>query len=62
MADDLIDVSPEWAKRAYVDEAKYKGYQIAAPRLKKNASWRPTCSPIRSIFRRIGYSGCFRAL
>ena len=24
MADELIDVSADWAKRAYVDDAKYK--------------------------------------
>ena len=30
MADELIDVSPEWAKRAYVDEAKYKAMYEAS--------------------------------
>ena len=30
MADELIDVSPEWAKRAYVDEAKYEAMYEAS--------------------------------
>ena len=30
MADELIDVSPDWAKRAYVDEAKYKAMYEAS--------------------------------
>jgi hypothetical protein len=30
MADELIDVSPEWAKRAYVDAAKYKAMYEAS--------------------------------
>ena len=30
MADELIDVSPEWAQRAYVDEAKYKAMYAAS--------------------------------
>src|ERR1700722_16001127 len=30
MADELIDVSPDWAKRAYVDEAKYKAMYKAS--------------------------------
>ena len=30
MSDDVIPVSPEWAKRAYVDEAKYKAMYEAS--------------------------------
>ena len=30
MADELIDVSPDWAKRAYVDSAKYKAMYEAS--------------------------------
>ena len=30
MADELIDVSAEWAKRAYVDDAKYKAMYEAS--------------------------------
>ena len=30
MADELIDVSPDWAKRAYVDAAKYKAMYEAS--------------------------------
>jgi len=30
MADELIDVSPDWARRAYVDDAKYKAmYEVS---------------------------------
>src|ERR1700716_2107258 len=32
MADELIDVSPDWAKRAYVDSAKYKAMYEASIR------------------------------
>src|SRR4249919_4064621 len=32
MADELIDVSPDWAKRAYVDAAKYKAMYEASVR------------------------------
>src|SRR5262249_56410606 len=30
MADELFDVTPEWAKRAWVDEAKYKAMYEAS--------------------------------
>ena len=30
MADELIDVSAEWTKRAYVDDAKYKAMYEAS--------------------------------
>ena len=30
MSDELIAVTPDWAKRAYVDEAKYKSMYEAS--------------------------------
>ena len=30
MSDEVIAVSPDWAKRAYVDEAKYKAMYDAS--------------------------------
>ena len=32
MADELIAVSPDWAKRAYVDGAKYKAMHEGSTR------------------------------
>ena len=39
MADELIDVSGEWAKRAYVDDAKYKAMYDASIHARAPGSW-----------------------